>query len=103
MRAKEFHTLVIQDYDTAIEFLRLYELLDKHGDIDPSSKYGGEMVEKGKKDVKPVLFFAAQRGDAKHGNMFFHYIDLNRKISCKLTLCEILEVYILNFVKRSRI
>jgi hypothetical protein len=33
------------------------------------------------------------RGNSvRHGNSFFHYSDLNNKMNCKLSLCQILDV-----------
>ena len=63
------------------------------------------MVEKRRKirgEARPV-FRCTKRGcqtfrSVRHGNMFFHYTDLNRKINCKLTLYEILEL-VFYFVK----
>ena len=57
-----------------------------------------------KLEVKAVLFFAAPRGDAKLlapctiKIFFFCCTDLNMKVNCKLTSCEILK-FILYFVK----
>ena len=98
MRAKELYTQVIRDEVAATEFLRRYQLLEQPVDIVPCSKCGGEMAEKRRKikgENRPV--FRCRKGcqtfrSVRHESIFFCYTDLNNKMNCKLTLCEILEL-----------
>ena len=55
------------------------------------------------KDESRPVFHCTRNGcqtfrSVRHGNLFFSYTDLNNKINCKLTLCEILEL-VYYFVK----
>ena len=104
MRAKKLYTQVIRDEVAATEFLR-YQLLEQPVDIAPCSKCGGEIAEKRRKikgESRPV-FRCRRKGcqtfrSVCHESIFFCYTDLNNKMNCKLTLCEILEL-IFYFVK----
>ena len=105
MRAKDLYTQVIGDEVAATDFLRLYHLLEEPVDIAPCRKCGGEMVERYRKiknESRPV-FRCIRKGcqtfrSVRLGNIFFSYTDLNNKLNCKLTLCEILEL-VYYFVK----
>ena len=105
MRAKELYTKVIRNEETATEFLRRYQLLDEPVEIAPYNKCGGDMAEKRLKirgEIRPV-FRWSRKGcqtfrSVRHGNIFFSYTDLNNKIHCNLTLCEIIEL-VYYFVK----
>ena len=105
MRAKELYTQVIRDEAAATEFLRRYQLLEQPVDIAPCSKCGGEMAEKRRKikgESRPV-FRCRRKGcqtfrSVCHESIFFSYTDLNNKMNCKLTLCEILKL-VFCFVK----
>ena len=105
MRAKELYTKVIWNEQAATEFLRRYQLLDEPVEIAPCNKCGGDMAEKRRKikgEIRPV-FRCSRKGcqtfkSVRHGNIFFSYTDLNNKIHCYLTLCEIIEL-VYYFVK----
>ena len=104
MRAKEQYTQVIRDEVAATEFFRRYQL-EQPVDIAPCSKCGGEMAEKRRKikgESRPVCR-CSKKGcqifrSVCHESIFFCYTDLNNKMNCKLTLCEILEL-VFYFVK----
>ena len=104
-RANELYTQVIRDEVAATEFLRRYQLLEQPVDIAPCSKCEGEIAEKRRKikgESRPV-FRCRRKGcqtfrSACHESIFFYYTDLNNKMNCKLTLCEILEL-VFYFVK----
>ena len=98
-RANELYTQVIRDEVAATEFLRRYQLLEQPVDIAPCSKCEGEIAEKRRKmkgESRPV-FRCRRKGcqtfrSVRHESIFFYYTDLNNKINCKLTLCEILKL-----------
>ena len=104
MRAKELYTQVNRDEVAATEFLRRYQL-EQPVDIAPCSKCGGKMAEKRRKikgESRPV-FRCIRKGcqtfrSVCQESTFFCYTDLNNKMNCKLTLCEILEL-VFYFVK----
>ena len=104
-RANELYTQVIRDEVAATEFLRRYQLLEQPVDNAPCSKCEGEIAEKRRKikgESRPV-FRCRRKGcqtfrSVCHESIFFYYTDLNNKMNCKLTLCEILEL-VFYFVK----
>lgn len=103
MLLKDFYVNVASSETKCVAFLREHVLLGDADAHEPCTKCGSEMMEKRRKDRQgnfvPILR-CPKRGCQTHrsvrsGNRFFHYIDLNGKMNCKLTLCEIMELVFL--------
>ena len=102
MLLKEFYRRVILT-EAPLAFLREHNLLDTVQEADPCHKCGSVMQEKGKCNrggyFKPVLRCprnGCQTTRSVHtGNQFFHYTDMNNKLHCNLSLCEILKLIII--------
>ena len=101
MLLKEFYRKVILTEEAALAFLREHNLLDTVQEADPCHKCGSVMQEKRKRnrgggEFKPVLRFPRKgcqtTRSVRTGNQFFHYTDMNNKVHCNLSLCEILEL-----------
>ena len=99
MLAKEFYS-IISDESKTLEFLRRHGLLDEESSTSPCHRCGGEMKDSQKRkrngEFMPVLR-CKKRGcqtyrSVRKGNAFFHYTDLNNKVNCNLSLCQILEL-----------
>jgi len=99
MLLKEFYRRVILTEEAAVAFLREHNLQE----ADPCYKCGSIMQEKRKRnrggEFKPVLR-CPRKGcqttrSVRTGNRFFYYTDMNNKMHCNLSLCEILELIFL--------
>lgn len=101
MLLRDFYMKVVLNEETALAFLRDYDLLDDDDDVARCSKCGGDMVTAWERDragaeFYPVLRYRKKGCQAMHSvqtnNTFFHYTDLNNRANSKLTLCKILEI-----------
>lgn len=100
MLLKDFYRKVILTEDTAVSFLREHNLLDAPQEAAPCQRCGSVMQEKRRRDrggdFRSVLR-CPRKGcqtsrSVRKGNTFFHFTDINSKLNCKLSLCEILEL-----------
>ena len=99
MLAKEFYNETSDEFKT-MAFLRRHRLLDEEQSVSPCHQCGGEMKDTRKRrrngEFMPVLR-CRNRGcqtfrSVRRGNAFFHFTDLNNKVNCNLSLCQILEI-----------
>ena len=103
MLLKEFYRRVILTEEAALAFLREHNLLDTGQEADPCHKCGSVMQEKRKRnrggDFKPVLRcyrkWCRTTRSVCTGNQIFHYTDINNKLHCNPSLCEISELIFL--------
>lgn len=99
MLVKEFYQ-EIADETKAVAFLRRHGLLDEEEDVAPCHRCGEEMKDVQRRNRKgefiPALRCKNRRCQTyrsiRSGNTFFHFTDLNGRVNCKLTLCQILEL-----------
>jgi len=100
MLLKEFYRRGILTEEAALTFLRENNLLDRVQEAYPCRKCGSVMQEKRKcnrgGDFKPLLR-CRRKGckttrSLRTGNQYFHYTDMNNKLHCNLSLCEILQL-----------
>ena len=100
MLLKDFYGHVILTEETAVALLRENNLLDIPQEVHPGHRCGSITQEKRKRhrsgEYKPV--FRCPRKACQiprsvlKGNLIFHYTDINNKLHCNLSLCEILEL-----------
>lgn len=103
MLLKDFYRNVILTEDSAVTFLRENDLLDVPQKAEPCHRCGSVMQDKRKRDrggkYRPVLR-CPRKGcqtsrSVRKGNAFFYYTNINDKLHCNLSLCEILELVFL--------
>ena len=103
MLLKKLYRRVILTEEAALPFLRDHNPLDTVQEADPCHKCGSIMQEKRKRyrggEFRPVLR-CPQKGCqttrfVRTGNQFFLYTDMNNKMHCNLSQCEILELVFL--------
>jgi len=100
MLLKDFHIRVASSEQACTAFLREHQLLIDVNNIDPCHKCGTEMREKRRKNRYGEfvsIFRCPKKGcqtfrSVRQGNAFFHITDLNGRVTCNLTLCEIMEI-----------
>jgi hypothetical protein len=94
MLLKDFYIRVASSKQACTAFLREHQLLTDVNNIDPCHKCSTEMCEKRRKnrnDVFGPIFRCPKKGcqtfrSVRQGNAFFHFTDLNGKVTCNLTL-----------------
>lgn len=100
MLLKDFYKSVILTEESAVAFLREHNLLAAPQEAEPCHRCGSVMQEKRKRnrggEYRPILR-CPRKGcqtsrSVRQGNAFFHYTDINNKLHCNLSLCEILEL-----------
>ena len=86
--------------ETAVAFLRENNPLDTPEEADLCHQYGSVVQEKRKREngreYRPALCCPRKgcqtSSSLRKGNPFFYYMDINDKLRCNLSLCEILEL-----------
>ncbi|CAI6359232.1 unnamed protein product [Macrosiphum euphorbiae] len=100
MLLKDFYIRVASSEQECTTFLREHQLLKDVNNIDPCHKCGTEMCEKRRKnrngEFVPIFRCPKKGCQTSHlvrqGNAFFYFTDLNSRVTCKLTLSEIMEI-----------
>jgi len=96
----EFITTVICSEEMAVHYLRDRNLLDDPEEAVVNCEKCGIVMQNKRRLIRgnsvPVLR-CQRKGcqamrSARHGNSFFHYMHLNNKMNCKVSVCQILDV-----------
>ena len=96
----EFIKTVKCSEEMAVQYLRKHNLLDDLKQTVINCDKCGSVMQN-KRRVIRGNFISVMRCPRKgcqvmrslcHGNRFFHYSDLNNKMNCELSLCQILDV-----------
>ena len=99
MLAKEFYQ-EIADEIKAVAFLRRHGLLAEEENVAPCHRCGEAMKDVQRRNRKgectPALRCKNRTCQTyrsiRRGNKFFYFTDLNDRVTCNLTLCQILEL-----------
>ena len=96
----EFVKTVICSEEMAVQYLCKHNLLDNPKQTVINCDKCGSVMQNKRRLIRgnsvPVMR-CPRKGcqvmrNVRHGNRFFHYTDLNNKMNCKLSLCQILDV-----------